>query len=1223
MASRRTPLIILSAAVIGVGGYSLYLATAQTAPPELAQAPMNITNVIPPAFIMGVDNSGSMVDDEALFRTANGDGRFQNNSFFNSSGLPYEAGGTEISKHMDQAGTYSDRFAALRSPKYNRAFFNPATQYLPWRTSTGALEADASVAAAVEDPRNGSGTTFNFSGTMLTTGNETWPSGTVVPAGTWVYNDNDCDRAPGSTSNANAWVQYSTEKTLTADCSINTRYYPARVYLDLTDPAPPGYDLTKRVLVKGVGPLGANMYRYDYLEGNFTTGGAAAVQNFANWWTYYGNRNRAMIAAMTHSLADFNKMRVGMFRINPPLPSGNVAMRDLGVQADRDLLYADMRALNASGTTPTRRATAYMIKQFQRTDTGAPIKLQCQKNAGMLFTDGFTNDNNTGLSAFWNVGNTDGTQPLPYGGGVASSNTIADYAMAGYTTNPRPDLPTGKVPVPSACSGTPPAGMDCNKDLHVNFYGVTLGARGAIYDVDAAATANPYTNPPSWGATGSMNLQPPNVDDIWHASLNSRGEFINAQSPTDITEAMRRILASVNEGASPAGTIGVTGSRIGTGSLVVEPRYESTNNGTDWYGRLTAYAVTTDSITGQASFDEAWEASARIEAQGAGARNIRYGITGASVVPTTQNFDAATLNLSNLCSASDPLRVVSCTPSGLAALAGGTMNINRAVAYLRGSRTDEGVLRTRTTVLGDIVNSSPVISAHTDDYGFRRMGGALATSYEAYLAAKKSAARPIVLVGANDGMLHVFEGRSTAAGGNELFAYIPATSLGHMGNLLFPYVAADKNNQKFQHRYFVDGQIVVSDVYMGGAWKTVAVVSSGAGGRSVFALDITNPSAISVLWEVNDRITGAANAAIRNNIGHVLGRPVIVPFKTAAGVVSWKAIFGNGYNSTGQQAALFVVDVATGATSTIVASEATPLPYNGLGNISVVDAKRRNAPDNNAWIDGRDGFADTVYAADQNGAVWKFDLLTNSVGLGGAPLFIARDSGNKRQPITGGITTATGPGGGIMVYFGTGSFVFTGDPLDTSPQTMYGVIDRNTAVAGRGDLQQQTVGADAGGFRATTNYALGAGMYGWYIDLPAGERVVGYPRIESGVIFFPTYEPSTSTADDCSVSGTNWLYGLNALSGGAAMTYVRMGSPTGTQPTSATGAVALNTGGSAAVKDVAVLTGPRVAPLAPGATQAEIDAALGAQCSMVVRVSGAEPMYLPRPCGRQSWRQVR
>lgn len=1227
MASRRIRLIIISAAVaVTAGGYGLYLATAQTPPPELAQSPMNITNVIPPAFIMGVDNSGSMSTDETLFRTATGPGYLSSSSFFDGSGN-LRTSGTSVTKHMD-GGYNADFYGALRNPEYNRAFFNPHTLYQPWRTSTGGLEPDAPTNAAPEDPR-GSGkgaatpfTTYDFTGYLDAT--ETWPSGKVVPAGTWVYNNEACDQAPGSSVTANAWVLYDTDKTLTSNCSIQFRYYPARVYLNTDVDPPPGFDVTKRVLVKGAGPLDADMYRYDYVASNFTTGGAEAVQNFANWWTYYGNRNRAMIAAMTHSVSDFTKMRIGYFQINPAPTSGNVAMRDMGVQADRDALYTAMRNLNASGNTPTRRATAYMIKQFQRgspswPDANPPIKLQCQKNAGMLFTDGYTNDDNSGLTGILNVGDMDHSLATPYGGGVASTNTIADFAMYGYLTNPRPDLAVGKVPVPAACSGTPPDGMDCNTNLHVNFYGVTLGARGAVFDVNAAATANPYATPPNWGATGSLNLDPRNVDDIWHGALNSRGEFINATSPTDITEAMRRILATVNEGATPSGTIGVTGARVGSGSLTVEPQYESTNNGTDWYGKLTAYRVTANPLTGATTFSRAWETSEKIEAQGAGGRNIRYGTTGSSVVPLVRDFDAASVTLDGLCAASDPLKTVSCTPTAISALGSGTMNINRAIAYLRGSRTDEGVLRTRTTILGDIVNSSPVISSHTDDYGFRSLGGSLATTYETYLTTKKAAGRSAVLFGANDGMFHIIDGHDTT-GGEELFAYIPATSVGHMGNLLFPYVAADKNNQKFEHRYFVDGPVAVSDVHIGGSWRTVAVATSGAGGRSVFALDITNPSSPSVLWEVNNLVTG--NPLISNSIGYVLGKPVIVPFKDSAGTVSWKAIFGNGYNSSSQQASLFVVDIASGSTSVIVASESPAPAYNGLGNISVVDVQRRNLA-NTAWVGGRDGYADTVYAADQNGAVWKFDLLSSSVALGGQPLFVARNAGGTRQSITGGLTVATGPAGGVMVYFGTGSFIFTGDPLDNSVQTMYGVLDKGMSVPGRASLLQQTIGTDAGGFRATSNFAMTAGKSGWYIDLPAGERFVGYPRIESGVVFFPTYEPNVTAADDCSVNGKNWLYGLNALSGGAALTYVRMGSPTGTQPSSTTGAVTLNTGGTAPVRDVAVMTAPRVGPLAPGATQAEIDEALGAQCSMVVRVAGAPPMYLPRPCGRQSWRQVR
>lgn len=1222
MASRRTRLITVSAAVAALaGGYGLYLATAAPPPPELAQAPMNITNVIPPAFIMAVDNSGSMGTDETLFRTATGPGYFSSGSFFDSTGKARESGGTTIKVHMD-GGSNADFYGALRNPEYNRAFFNPHTTYLPWKTSTGTLEANSNVASAKEDPRGG-GTTYNFNNKLTTT--ETWLNGKVMPAGTYYNNDKNCNRESGGSNLG--WRTLTADMAFTSDCSTQFSYYPARVYLDTDATPPPGFDTSKRVLVKGAGPLGADMYRYDYVASNFTAGGAAAVQNFANWWTYYGNRNRAMIAAMTHSVSDFTKMRIGYFKINTPPTSvgdandADVVMRDMGVQADRDALYTAMRALDATGNTPTRRATARLVRQFMRTDANAPIKLQCQKNGGMLFTDGYTNDTPTSAAgSYWNVGNVDGSLGAPYGGGVASSNTIADYAMYGYVNNLRSDLTAGMVPVPHACSGTPPNGMDCNKNLHMNFYGVTLGARGAIFDVNVPATTDPYASGPAWGATGTMNLQPENVDDIWHAALNSRGEFINAASPADITEAMRRILAAVNEGATPSGTLGVTGARVGAGSLIVEPRYESANNGTDWYSELDAVKVSSDPITGAVTLANAWEASARIEAQGHAARTIRHGVTTTSEVPAVVDFNAANLTLASLCAAADPLRTVACSTASISALAGGGMNINRAVAYLRGSRADEGVLRTRTSILGDIVNSSPVVTVPIDDYGYRNLGGTLGSTYETFLTSKAATGRPLVLFGANDGMFHVVDGRGSGSGGREDFAYIPATALGHMGNLLFPYVAADKNNQKFEHRYFVDGPVAVSDAFIGGSWKTIAVGTSGAGGRSVFALDITNPSAITVLWEINDRIVG--KPGITSNIGYVLGKPVIVPFKNTAGTVTWKAIFGNGYNSTSQQASLFVVDLATGSTSTIVASEAPAPSYNGLGNVSVIDLKRRN-PANTAWINGGDGYADTVYSADQNGAVWKFDLLTNTVALGGSPLFVATNAGGQRQSITGGLTVARGPGGGVMVYFGTGSFSFTGDPLNQGIQSMYGVLDKNVAVAGRGQLLQQTVGVDAGNFRETSNNMMTAGKSGWYIDLPAGERFVGYPRIESGMVFFPTYAPSVAQATDCSVAGKNWLYGLNTLSGGAAMTYVRMGSPNGPQPASATGAVALNTGGTAPVKDVAVMTTPRVGPLAAGSTQAEIDAALGAQCSMVVRVAGAPPMYLPRPCGRQSWRQVR
>ena len=113
---------------------------------------------------------------------------------------------------------------------------------------------------------------------------------------------------------------------------------------------------------------------------------------------------------------------------------------------------------------------------------------------------------------------------------------------------------------------------------------------------------------------------------------------------------------------------------------------------------------------------------------------------------------------------------------------------------------------------------------------------------------------------------------------------------------------------------------------------------------------------------------------MRNNIGFVLGKPVIVPVKSGTGV-AWKAIFGNGYGSAG--AVLFVVDMA-GDIRMIEAVEGTSgagiSGDNGLGNVVVVD--RWTGANQDAR--GRDGLADTVYAADQRGAVWKFDLLSDA-----------------------------------------------------------------------------------------------------------------------------------------------------------------------------------------------------------------------------------------------------
>ncbi|MCR6685337.1 PilC/PilY family type IV pilus protein [Pseudoxanthomonas sp.] len=1324
MATRNIKLIAFAAlATLGGAGYYLYSATAQVAAPELAQAPLNISKSIPPAFIMAVDNSGSMAfemlfpgtDGQPYWDTATGGSagsRCANsgtraNCFFDTSGnirtstggpkyvflFPQDVRSSSVGASGHKGVPPIPTFGFARSHQFNPAYFNPypAVEYLPWKTAQGANYTLPTPTDMTFDPRNNVDkinlTVVRYDRTddgadTAPSANEmfTMPTGAVLPSGSIYYTTASCGGLGASAATRNTWVTTSADVRLSATCDIGIAFFPAVFYLKTDAAVPTGFKSAVvtmgstggRSLAANACGDGCDMYRYEIRPENYDSGYNAAIQKFASWLHFYGNRDKAVIAAMTNALNDVSKMRVGHFKIHYDQRTEsnitNIAMYNMATEADRLNLYQDIAKRHCSGTgtgtgfsgtslspgnpcadaglyggTPNHRAVDRMGAQFKRTDTNAPVLRACQKNAGMLFTDGFANQAYTSTNFTGNQDGSSATPAPPFPDDT--SGKMSDIAYHYYKTPLRTGTGwEGEVPVPSACWLDPEEmttldpnrdpRLDCQTDPHMNFYGVTLGTVGNIYNApdDPPAwntAATPVTaNSYSWPANdrdGSRNT----IDGLWQATLNTRGDFINATTPTDITEAMRKILASIGDGNSPAGGLALTGSRIGTGSLSVTPSYTAESQGsappTDWYGELLAQTITSNPLTGQVTMTKAWEANEELPAHGS--RNIVFNASPTSIAVTEAGFESshASLTLAKLCA--DDLAPVLCAPN----IAGLGVSLAEAVNYLRGDRALEGTkLRTRTKVLGDIINSTPVVTAGrtisstptvvktVDDYGYRSLGGTLATSYAAYLATKRTSGKQMVYVGANDGMLHAFDGES----GEETFAYIPATSLGHMGNLLFPYKALDGSLQKFDHRYYVDGPITISDVYDGSAWKTVLVGTSGAGGRSVFALDITDPDDISVLWEVSDLVTG--NDTVADNIGYVLGKPVIVPVRGAGGEdPTWKVVFGNGYNSANQAPALFVVDAITGSTSVIAAAEDPDgndlLGYNGLGNIVVVDMQRRNYT-GTAWTAGRDGSADTVYAGDQNGAVWKFDLHSAAPAFGDTPFFIARDSSGTRQPITGGLEAAAGPGTASMIFFGTGSFSFEGDDDLSSTQSFYAIIDRGSAVEdGRSNLLQQTAGTLSGIFLATSSNAITGADKGWYIDLAAGERMVGNPRVESGIIFFPTYKPPSESGDACGVEGENFLYGLNALSGAAALTRVHMGSPDGITPTSATGAIKLDTGGTAPVTDVAVMTTPRLSAADPD----DLDDALDARCSMVVQVAGAEPMYLPRPCGRQSWRQVR
>lgn len=451
--------------------------------------------------------------------------------------------------------------------------------------------------------------------------------------------------------------------------------------------------------------------------------------------------------------------------------------------------------------------------------------------------------------------------------------------------------------------------------------------------------------------------------------------------------------------------------------------------------------------------------------------------------------------------------------------------------YLRGKRNNERtddnqirMFRQRGSRLGDIINSSPVY-VHRENFGYFRLDSqsafsGISTSYAEFRNTNTYTTRPpFLLVGANDGMLHAFDASVTAGGngGEELFAYVPTGIVDKLWELTDP---------DYSHKYYVDGTPVVTDAWLGASlgWRTMAVGTTGAGGSSVFALDVTDPlnmDASDVLWEFSHQ-----------DLGLTMQKPGV----SALANGKFGVAVSSGYDTALVNGKVWFLDASNGQVMKEIS-----IPTNGaeLGSPLLVDV---NA----------DRIADRMYVADTGGKVWRVDIDDSSVsnwqepsGLrsGGTmqPLFQAATG----QPVTADLVAALNENGEVMVFFGTGSFQNIGDNVvGNSPVTesFYGIIDRGVAVARNTLLEQEILDQTTqnGNRLRLVSKNQPSGTYnGWYIDLlwktsnggpgPKGERVVSQAVVRSDRVIFPTLIPSE---DPCEAGGQSWLMEVNLYSGG-------------------------------------------------------------------------------------------
>lgn len=540
-----------------------------------------------------------------------------------------------------------------------------------------------------------------------------------------------------------------------------------------------------------------------------------------------------------------------------------------------------------------------------------------------------------------------------------------------------------------------------------------------------------------------------------------------------------------NASNSSAGSNVQQGQVIQGGAQVFLAFYHPVN----WWGSMSAntllYDATTDTLSANPVAN--WDGSCVLTGGACTAMTPTSASTPVTVALQAPT-DRAVISWNNGNIATGvgiPFNTYSSLPSSEQASLGSQTEVD----YLRGVRTQEasnfaagttGVLRTRTSVLGDIVDSSPLwIGPPTFNYASvwkDKLNTAVtppeATTYAAFATAKASRMN-VVYVGSNDGLMHAFRAGTVSADGTsiatndgrELLAYIP----GQVVSAIHPAAPGlDFSNTQYQHNFQVDATPGMGDLYYGGAWHTWLVSGLGAGGHpggavdsngtdasgnplipapvsALFALDVTDPSTFSeanaaslVVGEwTSSTIVCVTNATCGTNFGQTVGTPVIRRLHDG----SWGVIWGNGLNSTSARAGIFIMHVSTTGARTFQYLDAGPGPANGIVQVAAAD------------LDG-DHITDYVYAGDVLGNLWRFDLTspTSTVWNTSVTKIFTAATGQPitTAPLVSAIPAANGgPVGNpkLLISFGTGQklplTLTTAEIFASGTQSLYGVWDAN------------------------------------------------------------------------------------------------------------------------------------------------------------------------------------
>ncbi|NQD91984.1 pilus assembly protein PilY [Pseudomonas sp. CrR25] len=431
-------------------------------------------------------------------------------------------------------------------------------------------------------------------------------------------------------------------------------------------------------------------------------------------------------------------------------------------------------------------------------------------------------------------------------------------------------------------------------------------------------------------------------------------------------------------------------------------------------------------------------------------------------------------------------------------------------------------------------------------------------------------------VGTNEGFVHAFDTNT----GAEQLAFMPQELLGLIKDLK----ANARSTSLAPRKYGMDNTVAVwvndanqNGVIYGGRDPdsttsppaelaglntgefVYAYATMGRGGRSLYALDVTDRSNPKMLWFKNNASTGF------ERLGQTWSTPVVTTIDVN-GAKTQVLLFAGGYDPNQDNVnartadaignALYIVNAKTGALIWSASSatghtlQLSKMLYSMPANVRVID------------ID-RDGLADQFFATDMGGQVWRFFINNGNAasslvspldsGAGStddgvfaniipadtvAPPETAAELESKlrrfyNEPSVALLTVAGGKT--LVISVGSG---YRGHPLDTGTDDRFysfrtplvysnaphTVLTESSLYDATSNLIQSGSSTE----KADAASAFASSPGGWYIRLTnSGEKVLSDAVTFSGRVFFNTYEPATANNSCQAVQGIGRAYAVN------------------------------------------------------------------------------------------------